>query len=50
MTDLPPMSGRAFRAYFMIEDERETRYDDDPYERCDFDDRGDVEEEAVNDA
>ena len=47
MSNLPPMSGRAFRDYFMIEDRygdggnlnvpaEETRFEDDPYERCDF--------------
>lgn len=53
MSNLPPMSGRAFRNYFMIDDEptferaiprdgqRRKRFDDDPYERCDFEEDGD---------
>lgn len=44
MTNLPPMSGRTFRDYFMIEDEPETRADHDPYERCDFEEDGDDDE------
>lgn len=52
MTNLPPMSGRAFRDYFMIDREPTFELDrpggedrkrghfseDDPYELCDFDD------------